>query len=74
MLLLLNLQKTFDLDKEFTAQFIANALKEDVGDGDHTSLATIPEGTQGKAKLLVKDTGILAGVDLAQVIFKTIDP
>jgi nicotinate-nucleotide pyrophosphorylase (carboxylating) len=62
------------LDKEYTAQFIANALKEDVGDGDHTSLATIPEGTQGKAKLLVKDTGILAGVELAQEIFKTIDP
>ncbi len=62
------------MDKEYTAQFIANALKEDVGDGDHTSLATIPEGTQGKAKLLVKDTGILAGVELAQEIFKTIDP
>lgn len=74
MLLLLKLQKTFDLDKEYTAQFIANALKEDVGDGDHTSLATIPEGTMGKAKLLVKDTGILAGVELAQEIFATIDP
>ncbi len=62
------------MDKEYTAQFIANALKEDVGDGDHTSLATIPEGTQGKAQLLVKDTGILAGVELALEIFKTIDP
>jgi nicotinate-nucleotide pyrophosphorylase (carboxylating) len=47
---------------------------EDVGDGDHTSLATIPEGTQGKAKLLVKDTGVLAGVELGLEIFKAVDP
>jgi len=62
------------LDKELIDQFIAGALKEDVGDGDHTSLATIPEGTQGKARLLVKDTGILAGVELAVEIFRTVDP
>jgi nicotinate-nucleotide pyrophosphorylase (carboxylating) len=62
------------LDKEYIYSFIANALAEDVGDGDHTSLATIPAGTQGKAKLLVKDTGILAGVDLALEIFKQVDP
>jgi nicotinate-nucleotide pyrophosphorylase (carboxylating) len=62
------------LDKAIIDQFIANALKEDVGDGDHTSLATIPEGTLGKAKLLVKDYGILAGVELGVEIFNTIDP
>jgi len=62
------------LDKEFIHSFIANALAEDVGDGDHTSLATIPAGTQGKAKLLVKDNGILAGVDLALKIFIHVDP
>ncbi|GAB2983203.1 carboxylating nicotinate-nucleotide diphosphorylase [Mucilaginibacter puniceus] len=62
------------MDKEIIHQFIANALKEDVGDGDHTSLATIPEGTLGKAKLLVKDYGILAGVELGVEIFNTIDP
>ncbi|TEW69546.1 carboxylating nicotinate-nucleotide diphosphorylase [Mucilaginibacter phyllosphaerae] len=62
------------MDKEIIHQFIVNALKEDVGDGDHTSLATIAAGTQGKAKLLVKDTGILAGVELAQEIFRTVDP
>jgi len=62
------------LDKEYIHSFIANALAEDVGDGDHTSLATIPAGTQGKAKLLVKDTGILAGVDLAIEVFKQVDP
>ncbi len=62
------------MDKEYIDQFIANALKEDVGDGDHTSLATIPDDTLGKARLLVKDTGILAGVELALEIFKAVDP
>ncbi len=62
------------MDKALIDQFIANALKEDVGDGDHTSLATIPEGTLGKAKLLVKDYGILAGVELGVEIFKYVDP
>ncbi len=61
------------LDKEIIHQFIANALAEDVGDGDHTSLATIPDGTNGKAKLLVKDYGILAGVELAIDIFSQVD-
>jgi nicotinate-nucleotide pyrophosphorylase (carboxylating) len=61
------------LDKKLIHHFIANALTEDVGDGDHTSLATIPEGTTGKAKLLVKDHGILAGVELAVEIFKQVD-
>ena len=62
------------MDKAYIQQFIANALKEDVGDGDHTSLATIQEGTLGKAKLLVKDYGILAGVELGVEIFNTVDP
>ena len=62
------------MDKHIVLQFITNALAEDVGDGDHTSLATIPAGTIGKAKLLVKDFGILAGVELAVVIFHQVDP
>jgi len=61
------------LDKQLIDQFIFNSLNEDVGDGDHTSLATIPTGTQGKAKLLVKDEGILAGVELALEIFHIVD-
>jgi len=61
------------LDKEYVDQFIISALKEDVGDGDHTSLATIPAGTIGKAKLLVKDNGVLAGVELAAEIFRIVD-
>lgn len=62
------------MDKEIIHQFIVNALSEDVGDGDHTSLSTIEAGTQGKAILLVKDTGILAGVELAAEIFREVDP
>lgn len=50
------------------------ALHEDIGDGDHSSLACIPAETAGVAKLLVKDTGILAGVDLARIICETYDP
>ncbi len=61
------------MDKLFIDQFIVNSLDEDTGDGDHTSLATITAGTQGKAKLLVKDDGILAGVELAAEIFHIVD-
>jgi nicotinate-nucleotide pyrophosphorylase (carboxylating) len=61
------------LDKEIVDPFIINALKEDVGDGDHTSLATISAETIEKAKLLVKDDGILAGVELASEIFRLVD-
>ncbi len=54
-------------------QFISDALKEDMGDGDHTSLACIPASAQGKAQLLVKENGVLAGVQLAVEIFKKVD-
>jgi nicotinate-nucleotide pyrophosphorylase (carboxylating) len=50
------------------------ALKEDIGDGDHTSLSCVPENATGHAKLLVKDEGIIAGVALAKRIFSTYDP
>ena len=53
---------------------IANAIREDVGDGDYSSLACIPVSTQGSAKLLVKDHGIIAGVAFAEMIFKYVDP
>ncbi|PTR00996.1 nicotinate-nucleotide pyrophosphorylase [carboxylating] [Mucilaginibacter yixingensis] len=62
------------MDKQLIHQFIINALTEDVGDGDHTSLSTIPAGTTGKAKLLVKDNGVLAGVELSIEIFAIVDP
>lgn len=53
---------------------ITNAIREDVGDGDHSSLACIPASATGKAKLLVKDEGIIAGVEFAKMIFKHVDP
>ncbi|MCK8520677.1 carboxylating nicotinate-nucleotide diphosphorylase [Aquimarina sp. D1M17] len=53
---------------------ISNAIREDVGDGDHSSLACIPKTATGKAKLLVKDEGILAGVDFAKRVFAYVDP
>jgi nicotinate-nucleotide pyrophosphorylase (carboxylating) len=52
---------------------IANAIREDVGDGDHSSLACIPNSTTGKAKLLVKDEGIIAGVEFAKKVFAYVD-
>ena len=62
------------MDKALIDLFIKNAIAEDVGDGDHTSRSTIPAGTQGKAKLIVKEDGILAGVELAIEIFNQVDP
>lgn len=53
--------------------FIAHSLQEDVGSGDHSSLASIPQGTYGKAHMLIKEDGIIAGLDLAQAIFKQVD-
>lgn len=62
----------------FTEQHLLNfidlAIAEDIGDGDHTSLSTIPAGTQNKAQLLVKESGVLAGVQIANIIFHRIDP
>src|SRR5215213_7301037 len=53
---------------------ISNAIREDVGTGDYSSLACIPDTAHGQAKLLVKDQGIIAGVALAKMIFKFVDP
>ena len=60
--------KDFDIH-----QFISSALKEDIGSDDHTSLATIPKNAKGKSQLIIKDNGILAGVSLAEKIFKQYD-
>lgn len=59
-------------DKEIEL-IIANAIREDVGDGDHSSLACIPADAKGKAKLLVKDEGIIAGVEFAKQVFSYVD-
>ncbi|HEU4719608.1 MAG TPA: carboxylating nicotinate-nucleotide diphosphorylase, partial [Bacteroidia bacterium] len=61
-------------DLSLIRDFIASALHEDVGEGDFTSLSTIPADAADKAKLLVKDDGVLAGVELAGMIFRQVDP
>ena len=62
------------IPSDYLHNFITNALREDIGSGDHSSLACIPEGKLGKAKLLVKEEGVLAGVEVAKAIFETINP
>lgn len=64
-------------EKQFNKEIdtiIANAIREDVGDGDHSSLACISEEAKGTAKLLVKDEGIIAGVEFARQVFEYVDP
>lgn len=53
---------------------IQNAIREDVGDGDHSSLACIPSTAKGKAKLLVKEAGFIAGVEFAKMVLTYVDP
>ncbi len=63
-------------EKQFQLEIdgiIKNAIREDVGDGDHSSLACIPSTAKGKAKLLVKDEGIIAGIDFAKQVFNYVD-
>lgn len=59
--------------KEYINDFIKIALQEDIGDGDHTSLSCVPKNQQGKAKLLAKQNGILAGVDVARQVYNIFD-
>ena len=64
-------------EKQFQRELdliIQNGIREDVGPGDYSSLACIPDSAKGKAKLLVKDTGIIAGVAFARMIFENVDP
>ncbi len=64
------------MDEAFKAKlidFVQLSLKEDVGDGDHTSLSSLPIDKQGEAKLLVKEEGIIAGVEVGAEIFKIVD-
>ena len=62
------------LTEENILQFIRTALQEDIGEGDHSSMAAIPAEAQSRARLLVKSEGILAGVEMAKHILKTVDP
>lgn len=70
----INSASKIKMNKETLAQIIDVAIREDIGDGDHSSMACIPEGAIGKMQLLVKETGIIAGVEVAQHTFGRIDP
>ncbi|WP_270090070.1 carboxylating nicotinate-nucleotide diphosphorylase [Sphingobacterium sp. SYP-B4668] len=59
---------------EKLTSFVNQALQEDLGDGDHTTLSTIPVDHRGEAKLLVKEDGIIAGVEVARHIIRLVDP
>jgi nicotinate-nucleotide pyrophosphorylase (carboxylating) len=61
------------MENNVLREFILKSLAEDLGDGDHTSLACIPPGQTGKAKLLIKEEGVLAGIRVAEELFSTID-
>lgn len=58
----------------FVDQLIELAIAEDIGDGDHTSLSSIPSGERGRMKLLIKQAGTLAGVEVAERVFQRLDP
>ncbi len=60
--------------ENYLKSFIHHAIIEDTGDGDHSSLASIPKDTKGKARLLVKQEGVIAGIEISGYVFKTIDP
>ncbi|MBK0382587.1 carboxylating nicotinate-nucleotide diphosphorylase [Pedobacter sp. SD-b] len=62
------------MKQDLLYKFIQNALREDVGNGDHTSLSTIPSNAVGSAKLLIKENGVVSGVKIALEIFKAVDP
>lgn len=62
------------VDPDVLKRFIIQGLDEDVKDGDHTSLATIPPDERSRARLLVKDDGVIAGVQFAEAVFTHLDP
>ena len=62
------------MKQELIAELIRLAFKEDIADGDHTTLSTIPATAQGKVQLIIKENGVLAGIEIAKQIFHTFDP
>ncbi len=59
--------------RPFVEKLIELAIAEDIGDGDHTSLSSIPRDRQGRMRLLVKAEGVLAGVEVAEMVFRRLD-
>jgi len=62
------------MDDNLLKDLIINSLREDIGEGDHSSLACIPAGKTGKARLLIKQSGIIAGINIAKEVFNIVDP
>lgn len=60
--------------KPFVDELIELAIKEDIGDGDHTSLCCIPATEQGRMRLLCKQEGVIAGIEIAQIVLERLDP
>lgn len=63
-----------DTEKQLIDKLIDLAFAEDIGDGDHTTLSCIPSDAMGKSKLLVKEEGIIAGIEIAKEVFRRFDP
>jgi nicotinate-nucleotide pyrophosphorylase (carboxylating) len=61
------------MENRILSEFILRSIEEDIGEGDHSSMACIPENTSGIAKLLIKESGILAGVRIAKEVFSVVD-
>lgn len=61
-------------ENELIEDLLDLAFAEDIGDGDHTTLCCIPESQKGKAQLLIKEEGVLAGVEIAKRVFAKFDP
>lgn len=62
------------ISKDYLDRFIDDAIAEDIGPGDHSSNCSIPAEAEGKMKLLVKEEGIIAGIDVAKRVFEKVDP
>ena len=60
--------------KPFVDELIELCIKEDIGDGDHTSLACIPADEHGRMRLLCKQEGVIAGIEIAQLVLRRLDP
>jgi nicotinate-nucleotide pyrophosphorylase (carboxylating) len=62
------------INKQDLLPVVKAALAEDFGDGDHTTLATIPQDATGRARLVAKEAGVIAGIDVARMVFEEVDP
>ncbi|MFA6779357.1 MAG: nicotinate-nucleotide diphosphorylase (carboxylating), partial [Paludibacteraceae bacterium] len=61
-------------ENDLIESLLNNAFAEDIGDGDHSTLACIPADKYGKARLIIKEAGVLAGVEIAKKVFHKFDP